>query len=330
MPHVLYGYDAAYPPDPPAVAAAGGSLMTFYLTAGHAVPLGWAQRIRLAGLGALANYEEGAAELIAGGAVVGRAAAARAIAAAQRQGQPAGHSIFYSVDTWTNPSQFGDVAAVFAGINAQHAGSGYCVHLYGEGALIDDLRARGLICTGAHWLSMSTSFPGYNPQDVNVGLVQGQGPPIANMDANAITNPAGLHAWWPDGFEPTGGGQPLPPDNPGDDDLSAQDSAAISEILHRTQAMTDEGGVAYVLHPISEAVAGAPISSADGSAQPLGSIIREIQINSRINIPALVAAIIAALPAHADTNALDTAAITAAVEKGIADITITITKGTGV
>jgi hypothetical protein len=193
----IYGYDAAYPPDPAAVARAGGKIMAVYLTARYAVDALHCARIHAAGMGVLLNYEEGVDELVYCGRAKARDVGQRAMAAAIRDGAPADGTlgIAFSVDVSVPPSQFSAVGASFDGLNDALRGK-FRVHVYGEGALIDYLLATGR-AVGAQWLSASRSFPGYNAGSVNVGFVQLVGSNIAGTDQNIITNAAGLDVWWP-------------------------------------------------------------------------------------------------------------------------------------
>lgn len=200
-----YGYDAAYPPDPTVVKAAGGQIMAVYLTGRYAVPNDWVARIHKAGIGALANYEEAAAELVTAGHTGGRVVGSKAMAAAIAKGFPANNTvgIHYSVDTNVAPSQFEAVGVAFDGINDMTRGT-FITHCYGEGALINYLVATGR-ARRAQWLSASESFPGYDPKSPNVGLVQLVGSNIPNTDQNLITNAAGLDVFWPPGTEVSSG-----------------------------------------------------------------------------------------------------------------------------
>lgn len=208
----LYGYDAAYPPPPATIKAAGGVLMAVYLTAKYAVPTSRCAQIRATGLGVLLNYEEGAAELVTAGRSGGQAAARRALAAAIADGAPASNTlgIYFSVDVNVSPGQFAAVGAAFDGINDVLRGK-FLVHVYGEGALIDYLIATGRV-VGRQWLSASTSFPGFNADSPNVGLVQLVGTNVPGTDQNTITNAAGLDAWWPAGSPYGDDDMPLSPD----------------------------------------------------------------------------------------------------------------------
>ena len=211
----LYSYDAAYPPTLGQLAAGSPVAVACYLTAKFAVPSTWPAQIRGRGWVAVANYEEAADELVTCGRAGGQQVGARAMAAAERDGFPAGSSIFYSVDVNVPASQFPQVGAAFDGINDVTRGH-YCTHVYGEGALIDYLVRTGRVCVG-NWLSASASFPGYNPQSPNVGMYQLAGAsPVPNTDQNIITNLPALHAWG----SPTDGALTMT-------DISAADAATV-------------------------------------------------------------------------------------------------------
>lgn len=226
----IYGYDAAYPPDPATVAGLGGQLMAVYLTGNYAVPANQSARIHAAGMGALLNYEEAADELVHAGRIGGQGVGQRSLAAALRQGAPGNGTIgiFYSVDVSVDPSQFGAVGQAFDGINDVIRGK-FVAHVYGEGALAEYLLATHRVAN-RQWLSASTSFPGYNAEAASIGLVQLVGTNIAGTDQNIITNAAGLDAWWPGEVPSSGGAAPI---STGADDLTPEQSAKLDAIHAR-------------------------------------------------------------------------------------------------
>lgn len=314
-----YGYDAAYPPPPATVAAAGGRIMAFYLTGNYAAAPVWGNSIRAAGMAALPNYEQAADELTGGGVAGGHAAGVRAFNATAAQGVPQDgkHAIFFSVDVNVPESNFPAALPVFDGIN-QALQAKYCTHVYGEGALIDYLKANNRICQGAHWLSGSTSFPGYNQANPNVGLVQLNGSNIPGTDQNVITNAAGLHVWWPAGATPPatalGGGTVLPGGS-NLSDFTPQDIATIVlSVLTSPQMQAQDTARAYV-------------AAQQFAASQEGHDRAVIAAREAMNTSAAVADIatrVAKLQV-ASGSAPDLAAITAAVEAGIAGLTVTAT-----
>jgi hypothetical protein len=321
----VYGYDAAYPPDPSAVRAAGGQLMACYLTASYAVVAQWPARIVAAGMGALANYEQAADELVYCGRPGGQAAGHRAMTAAIADGFRADGSIgiYFSVDVSVSPAQFPAVGAAFDGINDVIRGK-FCTHVYGEGALIDYLIATGRIKPAcANWLSGSSSFPGYNPQSPHVGLVQLVGSNIPGTDQNIITRPAGLHAWWP-------ATNPLGVDTMTDAqvatirsdiaNLRAELIQAIGEPTHpstdsvrnRQNALARQ--VADAVPAIAAAVWTTPV--AVGTEQRTAAQ----WLANPVNVDTLAAKVAAALPAA------DPLAIHAAISEGLSNLIVTLSQ----
>lgn len=192
-----YLFDAAYKPDLAAVKRNGGIAMSVYLTGRFANTCAQPGELHALGLGVLGNYEEAADELVhaghSGGVSVGQRAAAAYIAkgAPPRQGL----GIAFSVDVEVQPAQFPAIGEAFDGIGMGLGGQ-FVPHVYGEGALIDYLVSHHQV-TGVQWLSGSSAFPGYNPKDVNVGLVQSMTTPVPNTDLDQINVLAGLGIWWP-------------------------------------------------------------------------------------------------------------------------------------
>lgn len=158
-----------------------------------------------AGKGVLPNHERGVTDL-GGGYGAGTVAASQALAvvrgqwAAPRDGTVA---VVYSVDASVAPSTFPVYVPAFQAIRAYHGGE-YLVGFYGELALYKYLKARGLVDVRC-WLSASSSFPGYDPNDSDVGLIQLVGTDIPGTDRNLITS-FDLGVWWPAGHHPSGGG----------------------------------------------------------------------------------------------------------------------------
>jgi hypothetical protein len=200
---VLHAYDGAYLRAVTQVKAVGGIAMNLYVSGMYAVPTGYANTVRAAGVGCWPNYEVGLWELVSNKAA-GEAAARRGVADAIRAGFPADGTIWFpfSVDVNVPPSRYGEVGAAFDGINAVVAGR-FLVGCYGQGGLIDYLHNTGRTHAKG-WLSSSSSYPGFNPASPNVCLVQQHdangnwiNTDVPNSDINTITDVANLHAWWP-------------------------------------------------------------------------------------------------------------------------------------
>jgi hypothetical protein len=210
----LYFFDAAYKPDLARVKAAGGIGMSVYLTGKYANTCAQPGELHAMGLGALANYEEGANELaiagVSGGISIGQRAANAAIA----KGFPIGKGIAFSLDVNTPPSQFPAVGQTFQGIR-QGLGGKFAPLVYGEGAAIDYLVANHDVL-GIEWLAAPKSWPGFNENDTHVGVVQLVGSPVGGTDEDLITNLDALAPliWWPQGSPYEKGTEMLDPKDP--------------------------------------------------------------------------------------------------------------------
>ena len=194
-----YLYDAATAPDLDEVKAHGGIAMSVYLTGSYADSGAQPDALHAKGLGVLGNYEEAIDELLYcgrdGGVDIGR----RAAEAYMGKGAPAGLGlgIAFSVDLSADESTFGAIGTAFDGIREGLDGR-FVPKVYGEGALINYLVAHHKV-EGLQWLSASTSFPGFDPDNPAVGRVQLVGTPVPGTDQDEITHFAGLGIWWPPG-----------------------------------------------------------------------------------------------------------------------------------
>jgi len=194
-------FDAAYKPDLAKVKAAGGIAMSVYLTGKYASTCAQPSELHALGLGALGNYEEGAAELTTCGVLGGKTIGQRAAAGAIAKGFPAGQGLglAFSLDVNTPLSKLPAVGAAFTGIADGLAGR-FVPIVYGEGAAIDYLWTHHQVL-GIEWLAAPTSWPGFDAGDVHVGLVQQVGSPVPGTDEDKITNLDALAPliWWPAG-----------------------------------------------------------------------------------------------------------------------------------
>lgn len=203
----LYCFDAAYAPNLTAVKAAGGIAINGYLTGTYATSTTQPSAARAAGLGYVPTYEEAPSELVGASRAVGQTVGRKILAAFGRLGIPLDGTVavYPSVDVYDgSPS---NCMTAWQGIRDVIAGK-ISVRAYAEGAVIDTLTKAGLV-DGKCWLSASTGYPGYNPNDPNVCMVQLTKSPVADTDADhLITDPHALGAWWPEG-SPYGAQVPL-------------------------------------------------------------------------------------------------------------------------
>ena len=201
-------YDGAYDATEIAAAKAAGAIaMSHYLVGPYASTSAQPAAIRADGLGAVMNWERDPTALIGASRAQGQAIAQEAIAAVD-PGCPRGGTvgIYFSVDAIVALSGITSCDASFLGLNDVCRGK-FKVKAYGEGALIDHLVQTGLV-QGKQWLSASSSFPDYNPNDLNVCMTQQVGTDVPNTDKNIISDPHALDAWWPDN-SPYGADMPL-------------------------------------------------------------------------------------------------------------------------
>lgn len=202
----IYTYDAAHIPLA-AILAAKPVAMCAYTDGSFGYDRGTIQTLLQAGIGIWPNHENAQNELL-GGHAAGVAAAQKAMAAVAAWGCPNNGTvdIVYSVDESVPSTKFPTIRDAFDGINETHNGR-FISKLYGEGALIDYLVGQGRVQVG-DWLSASSSFPGYNVNDANVGVWQQVGSDIGNTDRDVITHIENINAWWL-GARPLGSGSEL-------------------------------------------------------------------------------------------------------------------------
>lgn len=196
-----YLFDAAYRPNLDRVKSAGGICMSVYLTGMYSGTCAQPSELHAKGLGALANYEEGASELVNTGYSGGVSIGERAAQGAVSKGFPAnaGKGIAFSLDVDTPYSAFPGLGQTFKGIGHGLAGR-FVPLVYGEGAAIDYLWNNHEVA-GVEWLAAPTSWAGFNPGDIRVGVVQQVGSPVGGTDIDRITNLQALAPliWWPAG-----------------------------------------------------------------------------------------------------------------------------------
>jgi hypothetical protein len=243
-------FDGAYKPNLQAVVAAGGVAMSVYLTGRYSTTCAQPSELHALGLGALGNYEEAPGELLtcgySGGVTIGQRSAGAYIAKGAPVGQRLG--VAYSVDVNCPLSAFAAVGDAFDGIKTGLAGR-FTTHVYGEGALIDYLVESGRV-TGRQWLSGSTSFPGWNPNDPNVGLIQRTWSPVPGTDLDDVTDLSTLGIWWPNGVTPQGGGTPIT-----EDILTLEEHNALMTLLNIAQTGRIDGDRTQWPYPYTPAAA---------------------------------------------------------------------------
>lgn len=268
---------------------------TVYTDGTHAYPIAEVQAILGAGKCVLLNHENAALQL-EGGAATGRQAGSDACAAAVAYGAPqgCGIAIFYSVDGNVPASMFPTVAQAFVQIRAIHGGR-WLVGFYGELALYKYLKSIGLVDVKC-WLSASASFPGFNPNDPDVGMVQLVGTDVPNTDRDAVIDMANLGVW--------GMTQPSAADNY--NLFNANWEPSLSALA----GSTFQQALALGLAPVLAAIENQPAPTLTGP-----------------QIQAIASAIVAALPPSSDLTAADVQSACSAALAGtplLADLTLTI------
>jgi hypothetical protein len=199
----LYAYDGASPFNLSAAKAHGAVLITGYIVGhpGGMNPINRARvrQIHALGMGFLPNWERGASYLVTASHFDGLAAGREAVPALRALGVPDDGTVAcpFSWDTYIDPSKYAHCGLVADGIIEGLAGR-YLFTAYGQGGLIDYFARTGRLQSEG-WLSASSSFPGFNPVNPRVALVQRVGTPVAGTDQNILTDPRNVHAWWPAG-----------------------------------------------------------------------------------------------------------------------------------
>ena len=252
-----------------------------YVIGPYAVTRSLCDRILAAGVGLMANAEK-TTDWLRGGRPAGVQIASEAMTSMRALGwaMDGTEGCLYSVDVDAPLTDFPRYDAGFDGINATHAG-----HLlsgcYGEGALIDHLVAGKRIALDG-WLSASQSFPGWNPADPHVGLVQQVGTDIPGTDRDIITDPTNLGIRWPSGHPYAQGAPDMP--------LTAADEALISQALQTTNFGIPQPDGTWVSTPLSTIIP----ELFNGVVQLING--QNAQAQSLKDTSAGTAAIVAALP----------------------------------
>jgi hypothetical protein len=211
----LYAFDGASPFSLTAAKKAGAVVITGYIVGhpGGMDPIDKARvtAIRKLGMGFLPNWERAADYLVNCGYTGGKAAGLEAVAALRKLGVPDDGTVAcpFSWDVWLDPALYQQCGRVADGI-IDGLGGHYLFTAYGQGGLIDYLADTGRLQSEG-WLSGSTSFPGYNAADRRVALVQHTRTTVPGTDLNVVTDPSGVHAWWPPN-SPYGDEMPTPAD----------------------------------------------------------------------------------------------------------------------
>lgn len=299
-----YAYDGASPFDLTAAKAHGAVAISGYLVGnpGGYNPVDRARvaAIRGLGLGFVPNWERGAAYLVGCGRPGGVAAGIEAVVACRSLGVPDDGTVavFFSWDAYVDPSLYAQCGVVADGIIAGLAGH-YLFSAYGQGGLINYLISTGRIKPGVKgWLSMSEGFPGFNAQSPNVAMVQEHdasgvwySSPVAGTDVNTITDPHGLHAWWPDN-SPYGADMPLT-----QTEIQAVATAVWGAQLHAVNA---DGSSGSGNHPASAWLTGAASAASRAASTPPAAVdvnALAAQIVAKIGAD-LATQVAQAIPAH--------------------------------
>lgn len=284
----LYGYDAAYQPDLATVKAAGGIAVNGYLTGRYATTTSSPAHALAAGLGWWATYEEDPAELVGASRTVGQQVGQKILAAFKAlrddKGRPlpldGSLAVYPSVDVSSSSVTACDDS--WPGVRDVLEGQ-LGVRYYGEGLLGDHLTAAGLL-DGPFWLAAPSSWPGFNPADPRVCIVQEVGTNVPGTDRNhLITQPSALGALWPDG-SPYGG------------DVSQAD------VIAALQSTAGQAAILNALRPVFT------FTEADGTTKVLGTVqgIDRAVLAECLDVRHLAASIAADLPGVSEAT-LETA-----------------------
>lgn len=246
----IYGFDAAYQPDLAAVKAAGGVAVNGYLTGRYATTTSTPAHALAVGLGWWATYEEGPGELVNASRATGRAVAGKILAAFRALRDNNGNAlpldgslaVYPSVDQSVLDPTACDQA--WMGLRDILAGQ-LSVRYYGQGSIGDHLHRQGLL-DGPYWLAAPTSWPGYQPNDPAVCIVQEVGTNVPGTDRNHIlTQPEAIGALWPAGSIYAGGG--MTPQEIAQAVLDAKDSpdtGTVRQTIHDARQIARRAEVA--------------------------------------------------------------------------------------
>lgn len=197
----LWAYDAAYSPNLDAVVSHGGIAINGYLTGTYAETTTQPSEAHAHGLGYIPTYERGRDELVGATRDHGRYVGGVILAAFRAKGIPLDGTVaaYPSVDVNVSAGRATSCNDGWRGLGDVLRGK-VSLRAYAEGAVIDALFDAGLV-DGKCWLAAPTSWPGYDPDDPRVCMVQFVGTNVASTDRNLVTDAHALGAWWPDGSE---------------------------------------------------------------------------------------------------------------------------------
>lgn len=277
----LYGFDAAYQPNLAAVKAAGGIAVNGYLTGKYATTTSSPAHALAAGLGWWATYEEDPDELVYATRAVGQNVGRKILAAFRALRDDKGRplpldgtlAVYPSVDRSVLDPTACDQA--YPGVRDVLEGQ-VQVRYYGQGSIGDHLRRAGLL-DGPFWLAAPTSWPGYNPADPNVCVVQEVGSSVPGTDRNhIITAPAALGAVWPAGSTYAQ-----------EDTLTLEEHNALMTLLNIAQTGRIDGDRKQWPYPYT----------------PIAAVLSTVQHQHPLSAADVQAAVKAAMPTATDADA---------------------------
>jgi hypothetical protein len=164
------------------LTSAGYSWVGRYINPGKSEPLtgSEAQALSKAGLYIVSIWEQGSpTESDYFTTQAGTDAGNGAVTAAQSIGQPAGTSIFFSVDYDATEDDLTDIGSYFAALHPIVRADGYYVGVYGSGTVCQYLWEQGYVGYISNnktipltWLAMSVDYTGYTDWFPMASIVQ--------------------------------------------------------------------------------------------------------------------------------------------------------------